>query len=63
MTDVHSDRNHIVRMTLPARGDPTFRSVKHFEDSGKLFLRQYAPLHADYAVAVYSHDVLQAYLP
>jgi hypothetical protein len=56
ITNAHSDRKYVVKWTFRTE-DPVLVAIKHRPDSGSLFLRQYIPLNADYAVAVYSHNV------
>ena len=57
MTDVHSDRNYVVKWTFATEGTPVFIPIGHIPDSRNIFLRQYAHINANYAVAVYSHNV------
>jgi hypothetical protein len=56
MTNTHSHRNYVVKWTFQT-GHSTLVPVEHMPDSRDIFLRQYAPISANYAVAVYSHNV------
>ena len=57
MTNVHSDRNYVVKWTFETERKPVLIPIEHKPDSRNIFLRQYAPINANYAVAVYSHNV------
>ena len=57
MTNVHSDRNYVVKWTFATERKPDLIRIDHIPDSRNIFLRQYAHINANYAVAVYSHNV------
>ena len=57
MTNVDSDRNYVVKWTFATERKPDLIRFEHIPDSRNIFLRQYANINADYAVAVYSHNV------
>ena len=58
MTNVHSDRNYVVKWTFATeRKKPVLIPIEHIPDSRNIFLRQYAHINANYAVAVYSYNV------
>ena len=61
MTDVHSDRNYVVKWTFQLQQSPVLVPVKHIPASEDLFLQQYVHLNADYAVAVYLHNVCDVF--
>ena len=57
MTNVDSDRNYVVKWTYATKGKPVLIPIEYIPDSRNIFLRKYAIINANYAVAVYSHKV------
>lgn len=57
LTDDNSDRNYVIKVAVTDPKDLEFTRVHLVIDSRDIFLRQYAILNSEYAVAVYSHNV------
>ena len=57
MTNVHSDRNYVVKWTFATERKPVLIPIDHMPDSRDIFLQQYAHINASHAVAVYQHNV------
>ena len=48
MTNVHSDRNYIVKWTFATEKKPVFIPIEHIADSRNIISRQYAHINANF---------------